>query len=68
MKQTEVKEEYLNFLTGLEDWGVKDMSKALPYLQQQFPELSLEEARAVLKHWSETKYQILNEGCSCCKV
>ena len=65
MKTTEIKEEYLNFLTGLVDWGVKDMSASLPYLQQQFPELSLEEARFVLKHWSDTKYQVLNEDCGC---
>ena len=62
---TEVKEEYINFLNGLQDWGVTNMSKSLPYLQQQFPELSLEEARFVLKHWNETKFQVLNEGVGC---
>lgn len=59
---TNIKPEYLKFLTEMQDWGVKDMSGALPYLQQQFPELSLEEARGVLKFWSETKFQQLNEG------
>jgi hypothetical protein len=56
-----IKPEYLKFLTEMEEWGVKDMSGALPYLQNQFPELSLEEARTVLKFWSETKFQQLNE-------
>jgi hypothetical protein len=65
---TIVKEEYLKYLTELEEWGVKDMSKSLPYLQKQFPELSLEEARAVLKTWSATKYQTLNEGCEVCRL
>lgn len=57
-----VKDEHLDYLNELEEWGVKDMSNALPILQQKFPELSLEEARQVLKKWSATRYQQLDEG------
>jgi len=55
------KENYFKFLTELEDWGVKDMAGASPYLVQQFPELNLEDARKVLREWSSTKYQLLTE-------
>lgn len=56
------EEKYNKFLTELEDWGVKDMSTASPYLVQQFPELTLEDARKILREWSSTRYQILNES------
>lgn len=57
---TEIKEEYLTYLTELEHDGIKEV---LPYLQSQFPDLSLEEARQVLKFWTATKFQTLSE-CS----
>jgi hypothetical protein len=56
------EEKYYKYLTELEDWGVKDMSTSAPYLVQQFPELTLEDARKVLRDWSATKYQQLNES------
>lgn len=55
------KENYFKYLTELEDWGVKDMSTASPYLVQQFPDLTLEEARKILREWSSQKFQLLNE-------
>lgn len=55
-------EEYFKYLNELEDWGVKDMSGACPYLVDHFPELTLEDARKVLREWSATKYQLLNES------
>ncbi len=54
-------EVYFKYLTELQEWGVKEMSAASPYLVQQFPELTLEDARKVLREWSATKYQLLTE-------
>jgi len=54
-------ELYFKYLTELEDWGVRDMTAASPYLVQQFPELTMEDARKVLREWSATKYQLLTE-------
>lgn len=56
------EEKYYKYLTELEDWGVKDMAASAPYLVQQFPELTLEDARKVLREWSATRYQLLNES------
>ena len=55
------KDAYFKYLTELEDWGVKDMAATAPYLVQQFPELTFEDARKVLREWSATKYQLLTE-------
>ena len=56
------KDEYFKFLNEMTEWGVEDMSKAAPYLQQKFPELDMIEARKVLHEWQQTKRQLLNEG------
>lgn len=56
-----IEKKYLQFLTEMEEWGVKDFSNAVPHLQNKFPELTEQEAMAVIKYWSETKKQLLNE-------
>lgn len=45
---TQEQKEYLN---ELRDSGETNMFGATPYLMEEFPELSKEEARAVLKEW-----------------
>lgn len=46
--------EYLEYLDNLRESGVTNMFGAGPYLQREFPELSLEKARSVVTHWMET--------------
>jgi hypothetical protein len=62
-----LREDHKVFLDSLQEWGVKDMSGAAPYLQQQFPELDMIAARKVLAEWSATKHQLLNEDNFECK-
>ena len=56
------KDAYFAFLQELQDWGVQDISKAGPYLQEKFPELDMVTSRKVLQEWMQTRRQLLNEG------
>lgn len=56
------KNAYFRYLGELDDWGVTNMQEAAPYLVQQFPELTLDEARSVLHEYAATKFQLLNEA------
>ena len=54
--------DHIMFLENLEQWGVKNIDAAAPYLRQQFPTLSLIEAREVVSYWMNTRNQLLNEA------
>lgn len=56
-----IDEKYIKFLDNLQDWGVTNMVKAAPVLQQQFPELTLTESIQIVQHWNNQKPQLLNE-------
>ena len=45
--------KYFDYLDALRDSGVTNMYGAVPYLQQEFPELSYDHAQAVyiLREW-----------------
>jgi len=58
---TNNNETYFKFLQELNEWGVKDMSTAGPYLQEKFPELDMIQSRKILQEWMQQKYQLLNE-------
>lgn len=47
-------EQQFEFLDRLRQSGVTNMFGAAPYLQAQFPQLSVSEARKVLVNWMET--------------
>ena len=51
MIDPEMRDEYFDFLVELRDSGITNMWGAAPYLQEEFPELSTTEARAVLVDW-----------------
>ena len=46
--------EYLVFLDALRKSGVTNMFGAVPYLQDNFPELTKMEAQRILINWMET--------------
>ena len=46
--------EYFEYLDALRDSGVTNMFGAVPYLMNEFPELSMDEARNILKNWMNT--------------
>lgn len=50
-------EEYFLFLEDLRDSGDTNMWGAAPYLQDKFPELSLEEAGDILVAWIKKKME-----------
>ena len=50
-------EKYFDYLEQLRDSGVTNMFGAVPYLQQEFPELSYDRAQAVniLREWMASR-------------
>ena len=50
-------EKYFDYLEQLRDSGVTNMFGAVPYLQQEFPELSYDHAQAVyiLREWMASR-------------
>jgi hypothetical protein len=44
-------QEHKEFLNDLRDSGKTNMFGATPYLMEEFPELSKENARAILSEW-----------------
>lgn len=54
-------EKYYQYLQELNDWGVQDMTKAGPYLQERFPELDMASSRRIIHEWNLTRRQLLNE-------
>lgn len=51
--------KYFNYLDALRESGVTNMCGAVPYLQQEFPELSYDHAQAVyvLREWIYSRRQ-----------
>jgi len=47
-------EDYFIYLDILRESGITNMFGAVPYLLEEFPELSEENARKVLKNWMKT--------------
>lgn len=50
----ELLDTYLIYLDALRESGVTNMWGAVPYLQDEFPELSEKQARKVHAHWMQT--------------
>ena len=48
--------QYFDYLDRLRDSGVTNMFGAVPYLQQEFPELSFNRAQAlyILREWMKS--------------
>ena len=46
--------EHLDYLDDLRLSGEVNMYGAVPYLMQEFPDLSKKDARIVLSHWMQT--------------
>lgn len=51
----EKKQEYFEFLDELRDSGATNMFGARPYLMEEFPELTKQEAGEVLQAWMRSK-------------
>ena len=49
-----MNEDYFTYLDILRESGVTNMFGAVPYLLEEFSELSATEARKLLKSWMET--------------
>ena len=50
-------EEYFKYLDALRDSGVTNMFEAVPYIINEYPELSIDEAKKILKDWMNTYSQ-----------
>lgn len=46
--------EHLDYLDALRESGIVNMFGARPYLMQEFPELTKQQAATVLSHWMQT--------------
>ncbi len=57
--------KYFEYLDCLRDSGVTNMFGAVPYLQQEFPELSYDRAQAVciLREWMERCQEGVDGQC-----
>ena len=42
---------YFEYLDALRDSGITNMFEAVPYLMNEFPELSMDEAKKILLNW-----------------
>lgn len=47
-------QEHLEFLDALRESGATNMFGSRPYLQNEFPALSKNEASAIITHWMRT--------------
>ena len=52
--QENTNEDYFTYLDILRESGATNMFSAIPYLLEEFSELSEVEAKKVLKNWMET--------------
>lgn len=64
-KTTETEQEVLNFLNFLRSSGATNMFGALPYIEDEFPDLPKKDARAMLMLWmdnfnEEGNYETVN--------
>ena len=49
-----LREEHLDYLDALRESGETNMYGARPYLMREFPDLTKDEALAILRHWQDT--------------
>lgn len=52
--QSERQAEYFEFLNELRESGITNMFGAAPFLEDEFPELNRQEARAELSSWMKS--------------
>ena len=52
--QSERQAEYFEFLNELRESGITNMFGAAPFLEDEFPELNRQEARAELSAWMKS--------------
>ena len=57
MSDTTKKEEYFKFLDELRETGITNMFGAGPYLEDAYPELNRQEAKAVVREWMGRSYR-----------
>ena len=53
-KPATATEQHLMFLDALRQSDATNVDGAEPYLREAFPDLSHDEARAIVAHWMET--------------
>jgi len=53
-KPEKLEDEHLEYLDFLRDTGATNMLGAGPYLKDEYPDLSKQDARAILLYWMET--------------
>lgn len=49
-----VKDEHLYFLDELREEGVTNMWGAAPYIREEYPEMTKEQASKILFYWMQT--------------
>jgi len=49
--------EHFEFLEELRESGVTNMFGALPYLMEEFPELTRQQANDILSNWMKSKWR-----------
>ena len=49
-----ITDDHLDFLNVLRETGSTNMFAAVPYIKREFPNLSTEECRKVLRYWMKT--------------
>ena len=49
-----VEDEHLSYLHDLRNSGIINMFGAVPYIQEEFPELTKSQARDILSYWMKT--------------
>jgi len=54
--------EYYKYLEALRQSGVTNMFGAVPYLRKEYPQLSYEEASAVLSNWMTNYTELVERG------
>lgn len=54
MKPEYLKEEHLEYLDDLREFGITNMFGATPYLQDEYPDLEKKDASKILQYWMKT--------------
>lgn len=50
------KDKKFQYLTELSNAGVVNIDAAVPYLRHQFPDITEEEAKSIIKEWTASKF------------
>lgn len=61
-KPGKLEDEHLEYLDDLRESGVTNMFGASSYLEEDFPDLSKEDAKAILGYWMKTFTERHNNG------